>query len=334
MSEPLSKQELSAELIGYQLGLCDEGDRRRVEATLRDRRALASACARVERLLTPLEGDESPAPPADLVASILDRVQESRNTLPFTQRAAALLPTPVESGGRGPMFNLRELVGLAAAIALFLGILVPGYRTARQSAQQAMCANNMRLIGEGYASYAATYGNPMPYVRRMRSGDTWLPTGDGTTRFKNSPNAWVLVSTRLVQGKAFNCPERSQDIPLETDPPEGLNDFPDPRNNSMATMAITENWTLRNFDPEMPVAADMNPLIDDAEASTGAGRSSENSRSHGGRGQNVLRGELSVRWARTPRVGVDNDDIYRLIGIQEYTGQEWPRLRSDAFLIP
>jgi hypothetical protein len=226
-------------------------------------------------------------------------------------------------------------VGLAAAIALFLGIFVPGYRTARHSAQQAMCANHMRTIGEGYAQYAATYGNSLPYVRGVRSGETWLPTSEtGARRFRNSPNAWVLVSTNRVPGKAFICPERPQDVPLESEPPEGLNDFPDPRNNSFATMAVTENWTQRNFDPQMPLAADMNPLVDDAHEPSAVGAPPENSRSHRGRGQNVLRGDLSVRWAVTPRVGLDNDDIYRLIGIEKYTGQEWPRLRSDAFLIP
>lgn len=335
MSEPFSKQELSAELVGYQLGLCDEGERQRVEASLGDRRALTSACANVDRVLRPLEWDESPTPPANLVASILERVQESRNILPFPKGGAATTPAPMEVGGRGPMFHLRELVGLAAAIALFLGIFVPGYRTARNAAQQAMCANHLRLMGEGYADYQAIYGNALPYVRGIRAGDTWLPTaGTNARQFKNSPNVWILVSSGLVPGKVFVCPERPQDVPLETDPPEGLSDFPDPRNIGFATMAVTENWTQRNFDPQMPLASDMNPMTDDADGARAGSSASENSRSHRGRGQNVLRGDLAVRWSVTPRVGPDNDDIYRLIGVEKYTGQEWPRLRSDAFLIP
>ncbi len=335
MNDPHQRRELSADLLGYHLDLCDEQDRRRVEAALGDAMSLASVCKKVERILSPLDADESPIPPAGLVASILDRVQGFRNTIPFPKRAAAALPAPMEIGGRGPRFNLRELVGLAAAIALFLGIFVPGYRTARNAAQQAMCANNLRLVGVGNEEYAQMFGGQLPYVRSVRAGESWLPkAGTGIQRFKNSPNVWVLVSNHLVPGKNFVCPGRPQDTPLATNSPEGLNDFPDPRNNSYSTMPVTETWQLRNVDTQMPVAADMTPLVDDVQNLSGNGQVSENSRSHGARGQNVLRGNISVGWFTSPRVGIDNDDIYRLIGVKTYTGQEWPRLRSDAFLIP
>jgi hypothetical protein len=336
MNEFNQRRELSAELLGYQLGLGDAQDCRRLEAVIGDAKSLASACQRIERIVQPLELDTSPAVPENLVASILGRVNESGKSLPFPKNAATALPTSMEIGGRGPRFNFRELVGLAAAIALFIGIFVPGYRTARNAAQRAMCADNMRLIGNGYAQYADMYGNPLPSRGSVPSGSSWLPSSNpGVRRYANSQNPYILVSKRFVTPNAFVCPGRPKDTPLQTASLEKLDDFPSPSNNSYSTTLVNETWTQNNFDPRMPLTADMNPLVDDAQELMINGRAPENSSSHGiGRGQNVLRGNLSVNWFKTPRVGIDNDDIYRLIGVQKYTGQEWPRLRSDAFLIP
>lgn len=334
MKDSNQKPGFSADLIGYHLGLCDEEDRRRVEAAFADAQSLASARQNVERILSRLDADDSPIAPKNLVASIMDRVEKSQNPIPFPKNAAAALQAPVESGGRGPMFALRELVGLAAAILLFVGIFVPGYRTARNEAQRAMCANNMRLIGNGYANYAEMFGSPVPYVRSVPAGATWLPA-NGSRRFTNTQNNYVLVANRLVPARVFVCPSRPQDVPLETDSPESLSDFPDVNNVSFSTMPVTGTWQQQHFDPQMPLVADMNPLVDDAQELQANRPVPENSNSHGvGRGQNVLRGNMSVIWATTPRLGIDNDDIYRLIGVKTYTGQEWPHLRSDAFLIP
>ncbi|MCZ6816351.1 MAG: hypothetical protein O7F76_06575, partial [Planctomycetota bacterium] len=64
--------------------------------------------------------------------------------------------------------------------------------------------------------------------------------------------------------------------------------------------------------------------------------SAANSLSHGRPGgQNVLRVNVSVIWTKTPRVGIDNDDIYRVADVKgDYTGLERPRSLTDAFLIP
>ena len=82
--------------------------------------------------------------------------------------------------------------------------------------------------------------------------------------------------------------------------------------------------------------ADMSPIAEGAGPRIRKDDFPANSRSHARLGgQNVLRGNLSVRFFKNPHVGIENDDIYRLIGVQEYyTGLERPMARSDAFLIP
>lgn len=52
------------------------------------------------------------------------------------------------------------------------------------------------------------------------------------------------------------------------------------------------------------------------------------------RGRNILRFYISVRYFRSLNVGIENDDICRLVDVKTYTGRECPELRSDAFLVP
>jgi len=331
MNQPLHDPDLTADLIGYHLGLCDEADRARVEHALGTGASLAQARAALDRILSPLDADVAPEPPADLVAGILDRVSDMRNRLPL-----APLATPEAAPtGSGPLFSLRELLSLAAVIAIFVSIFVPGYRTARINSQQAMCANNMRQIGTGSAQYADMFPGSLPVVSSVPDGVSWVPTvGQGIRRVSNSQNPYTLVRWRFAQPSAFRCPGRQGDFPLSCPKPEDFDDFPDPRNNSYSTQILTPYWPQQQLQLNSPLASDLTPLVDQQRRLIEYGPIPFNSTSHANRGQNVLRPNISVIFSKTPYAGIDNDDIYRVIGVQQYTGLERPHQRSDAFLVP
>ncbi len=344
-------RQLSADLLGYHLGIADEETRARVEAAFGDAESLASAREALQAFLAPLDADVAPVPPPDLVAAILDRVEAAENVLPMRQADPAgaasaepaareltpVLPAAADHGtAGGPLLSLREIVGLAAAILIFIGILVPGYRTARRAAQRTVCADNLRLIGNGYVRYAAANGRYWPYARPVPVGASWSSTaGPGVARFRNSQHVFQLVRGRYTRPKDHICPSREGDFALRTDSPEDLDGFPDPRNNSYATNFITRPWKQGEFAAQMPIMADETPLVDQHRRLVPLSRASMNSNSHGRSfGQNVLRINVSVRFFKSPDVGIDDDDIYRLYGIEEYTGQERPNRQNDSFLIP
>jgi hypothetical protein len=331
MYQPLNDPELTADLIGYHLGLCDEADRARVEHALGTGPALSQARAALAHVLAPLDADDTPEPPADLVAGILDRVSDVRNRLPL--RPAA--PTEAGAHGSGPLFSLRELLSLAAVIAIFVGVFVPGYRAARLNSQQALCASNLRQIGIGSAQYADMHGGFVPVVASIPDGAPWASANRPGARQVGAPQTtFALVRWRFVTPSAFHCPGRPDDAALSCPKPEALDEFPDPRNNSYSTQILTPTWRQQQLQPQSPVAADLTPLVDQQRRLFDYGPIPFNSTSHRGKGQNVLRRNLSVRFSNSPNVGLDNDDIYRVIGVQQYTGFERPRLRSDAFLVP
>jgi hypothetical protein len=58
-----------------------------------------------------------------------------------------------------------------------------------------------------------------------------------------------------------------------------------------------------------------------------------NSRAHGGAGQNVLTLDGNVKWFTNPNAGINNDNIWTLEGVDEYTGREGPRSATDSHLL-
>jgi len=337
---PQPDLELSADLLGYQLGIADDETRRRVESLLPDAETRAAALARIAATLAPLDAF-SPPPPPDLAAGILRRVRATQRTLPLPRVAAssgqrAAVRAEEHGWGSRPVMALRELASLAAAILLFVGVFLPGYQTARQAAQRNACAAHLRQLGQGYAGYAETHGSVWPFAGEVPPDRPWVMVGnESRERVSNSRHAFILVRGRFVPPESFTCPGRPGDRPLSLPDAEHLDDFPDARNNSFSTNFVTRPWRHGEFLPDQPIAADMTPLLDDGRRLVPLERASLNSDSHGrSAGQNVLRADLSVQFVRNPYVGLESDDIYRLIGVQRYTGLERPTLKSDAFLIP
>ncbi len=325
-----------AELIGYALGLTDDAENRRIAESFTRPGDLERGCKNVRRTLAPLDLDPAPVPPHDLSARIMTRVDREAGILKFT-RAAAIASNADAPAGGGPLLPFRELVGLAAAVLLFVGILVPGYRTARTAAQRTVCANNLRTMGTGYAAYAEQNAGQLPFTGAIpTSSASWVPTDRaGVPHISNSQHAFLLVRGRFVTPDAFLCPGRPEDFAATVENLDRFDNFPDLRNNSYSLDLVTGPWRQNEFEPDMPRAADMNPMVNNERRLIPYGQATDNSQSHGRvDGQNVLRADMRVNWTRTPRVGIDNDDIYRVVGVERYTGREVPSFRSDAFLVP
>jgi hypothetical protein len=321
----------SVDLVGYHLGLCDQQEREQIQQALTSSPELSRRLQRLAAILSPLEAATASTPPIDLNQRILSRIQA-------TGRTFRLTPAPATEQGSNsrPLMTLRELVGLAAAIMIFVGIFVPGYRAARMAARQAVCSNNLRQISGGYTQYAMANDGGMPYIGSTAGGAAWLAS-DGASRpvLRNSRNVYELVKGGFVKPSAFICPDRAGDSVMHPRNVMRFSDFPDPRNNSYATQIVSSPWRQAELASMTPIAADMTPLVDDNRNLLRDQQPPENSQSHAdANGQNVLRSDGSVIFSRTPRVGVENDDIYRVIGVQKYTGFERPQLRSDAFLVP
>ncbi len=322
----------SAELLGYHLGIADDETRARVEAAFPDAASLSDARAKVERVLSPLNAEVAPPLPVDLARRIVGRAGSNRSRLRL--RPVAMTETD-DAPLRRPLFTLGELAGLAAAIALFVGIFLPGYRIAREGANRQACMSNMRQIGMAYVSYEQDHGGYLPFVGTAPPGTVWLalPRNSGLQVYSNSQQSFALIRHGYVRPEAFICAGRPGDVALQGDSFEHLHNFPEPRNNSYSPNFAQSPLRPSSFVPELPIISDMTPLVDPGGLVGGRVRQ-ENSISHGGRGQNILRVDMSIIFSRTPRAGVAGDDIFRILDVEEYTGVERPHSPTDAFMMP
>ncbi len=338
MTDLNQNSEFQSDLLGYRLGLMDESERSAFVERAGGEAALASMCRRLDSILSPLASDKVDAAPADFVDRIMSAVEASNGVLPFPKGALATPPgQPIVTGG-GSLFSMRELSGIAAAILMFVGVFVPGYYSARQAAQKAACANNLRAVGNGVVAYAHANENRLPFAGFVPAEAKWAATNpdfDGDA-VRNSRHPYQLVKGQFVQPDAFVCPGNATDFAFQTDSPGQFDDFAHPQNISYATNLFTRPFSLDNeFVETMPIAAGMTPLVDQNRLLRPSGAAIPNSWNHGkATGQNVLRANISVQFFKTPNCGPNNDDIYRVRGVTTYDGSERPRGPEDCFLVP
>lgn len=320
----------SPDLLGYRLGLLEAAERDRVEASV-DEAQRIELCRGLDRLLAPLNGDvaECPGGLEDRILAAVAGAAATGRTIPFPAGGALPSAQDVRTRG-GALTTVRELAGLAAVILLFVGVAVPGYRHARSQAKRAACADNMRMVGPGIASYVEAAG-PLKLQQGPADG-TWVRVENGQRVVQNTRIPFRLVRDGFVPGSAFICPAREGDLPLSERDLSAFHDFPDFRNNSFST---NFPWGGDAFAGDKPLMADLNPLVDEQRQLRRVSPLKLNSPSHGFSGQNVLGADFSVQFLTTPRLDGGADDIYRIEGIPDdhYTGTEKPE-RSDTFLIP
>lgn len=165
MSDDSTNNQNNLDVIGYQLGLIDDDERREIEAASQGRLDLASQCKAVDAWLAPLAADEF-EPPADLAARIEARLAANRR--PYLQPAG-----DETTAAKTPFLSGRDLLALAAVITLFVGVFFPTYREARFRAEQAACANNLRSIGWAAGNYGVAAGDNFPFTGTAAPTEFW-----------------------------------------------------------------------------------------------------------------------------------------------------------------
>lgn len=116
-------------------------------------------------------------------------------------------------------FTLIELLVVIAVIALLMAILMPALRRARELAQRAVCASNLKTLSLANAAYANTYdGAFVPVVYTPPEGDAiaWLANttyrsylamnsyekGDEPNRPFDTPDEFLCPTDRISKDPA------------------------------------------------------------------------------------------------------------------------------------
>ncbi len=327
--------------------------------------------AGLERALTDLDHIKYEACPDNLVDLTIARLKlmatsskksnaRLHQLLEHEQTASSLLtsePARQRSTLANPPRNSRflrplfEVLAAVASIALVAGILFPSFGFARDKYWQVACQNNMRVLGAGFASFVKDNdrnNNGLSEVR-VKAGSPWWKIGDqGRQARSNTRYPFMLIKGGYVDGRAFVCKgnKNAELLKHQTVTITQLYDFPSHKN-------ISYSFTLfcdKNTDPllcaQKIIASDLNPVFQKIRCEKSIFQGMDEfdklqlneqlkqsmSTNHGGRGQNLLYGDGSVKYVRS-RV-LNGDDIFTVSGVDVYTGREVPAGSNDIFLAP
>lgn len=320
-------QELLADL---HLGRATEAERQALEAQLREDVALAEEHLRYSAAFQALSSLRGEPIPAGLEERIAARVRAAGPPR-FVVRRGEELDTGQAYTIR--MHNFRDIAAVAAMIVLAVGVGVPGLLHLRERNQRMICADNLAQVGRGLQTYAMTSGGSLPFVG-WDGHSSWQPSGDpGVVVRPNRQHLYVLVKQGYVAPEGLVCPA-SDGVPMASDGLGRFDDFPETRNLSYAYQNMAGVRPSLSSNPAMPILSDDNPLFDGGWfRGLSSAPPNQNSRGHGGAGQNLLTiGGRSI-WATTPNSGVNGDNIWLIERRSDYTGREGPESSTDSHLI-
>ena len=155
------------------------------------------------------------------------------------KRVASLTKSTRAGRGRETAFTRLELMAVIAALALLAGIVLPALAQSKPRSQQAICFNNLRMIGQAMLLFNAENGQMDPW--RTPGAGYNTPSGLGN-------NAWfqfALLSNGLTNPKVLTCPSDTtrpaKDYSLS---PDGGLFHPNYRNQSISYFAGLDSSTL------------------------------------------------------------------------------------------
>jgi hypothetical protein len=284
--------------------------------------------ARVKAWLHTLKQAPVPASSPDLAARALAAIQIDR--MRISSRAAQAAPAARTISPRRWRY-LKEAAAMATAAAILVAVLIPGIAQARQSARRVACANNLSLMSNAFATYAAANTGELPALA-MPANRNWLGLGKAVDDHSNAANLLPLVAGAYITADHFACPGRGTPavaMPANpTDVPDGF------RGYSYVNLygPARPSW---NGSASTLVLADRNPLFDPDSPNASPSRNSTN---HGSHGSYVLSADGAVAWQITPNVGPKGDNIWTLGNPQSprilYSGTEVAESSDDVFLAP
>jgi hypothetical protein len=240
-------------------------------------------------------------PDEALVPATLARVERVER-----DAASRLLLDAVGSGGArsARRFRVPDFISIAAVILIVASIAVPLTSQVRHRSIQGLCSENLRVVGGAFAQYAQDYEGALP---RLMAGFGAEMSWD---RFRNSVNLRPMIERGYCDQGHLVCPGNHA-------------------HDTSYSYQWQGNGGRRPWHGGV-VLGDRNPVMDAALAGIAVPALTV-SLNHGGRGQNVLAGDLSQHWLEEPLYG-GRDNIWLPFGVHSLRPGDAPASPEDIFL--
>lgn len=212
--------DLEALLLEYQMDLLDADERDRIEQALGRDLSLQAKQRRLAKTLDPLSAWRPPAMPPNLAASVMARIKTHDETIALDP-AHAEQPVGTESATMSALMSLREIIAVAAAILIIVGVFVPSYYGITDRSEQPY--HGAGSIFQGMTSYVDDARRAVPNPVGT-PGASWLQApspGDGRLVGKRHPYLRVKFHSNP---KLIVVPTQPEDIDTPPDQYEGLDE--------------------------------------------------------------------------------------------------------------
>lgn len=335
MSEPDDITEWSGEandrLLECRLGECSPEQREKIQDDLAADERLAMVDERIGEYLALLDALD-PQPPDDLEQKVLAHVRAADQAVAIDAQAGGD-PDLDDAPRRSGFFSLRDLIAVAASIAIIVGLFIPIYIKAVDARNRNACQANLGRIGLGTAMYASDHSGALPFAGEIAAGSRWLADGPvAGPRASNTKHWFLLVKNGYVDAVAFICPA-SDGQPLPQDRVGQLDDFPSAKFVQYSFHSMAGARVPIDRIANMPIAADLNPYFRDGRFRLDLDWP-RNASVHGDNaGQVVAKADGSANWYTTPSCGIGGDNIYQAGSLTTYFGTECPTAPTDTFAI-
>jgi hypothetical protein len=293
-------------LVGYLLDALDETTHREIETHLRAHPEARRKLERLRAALEPLEADRSTEePPPGLVNNTLALIADvSRRSLPHAPRMTG--DAPVVRG----WWRRSEVIAASVLALIAFGVGAAWLAGAWRQAQQTACQENLRVLHGALVQYSELHDGAFPRIEEKG------PRSHAGMFVPILADAGVLPEKVSLVCPACGGEHTAPSVPdsLPTLEEWYANDRPR-FEQAVANMAGSYAYSLGYRDAQglhglrrgadmdtMPILADRPPF--DGKTTC----ENDNSKNHGGKGQNVLFISGAVRFVTTRTLG--GDDIY------------------------
>ncbi len=316
MTDPLQQQ-----LLGHLLGALDDDEAKSVADRLKSDPQFRQELDRLQRQVAPLEAarEQFPVPPglAERACAFVAAAIDQADPVPEPEPRADDRPVPRSKSARMPMtpetnspswisrIRWADVVMALSVFCVAAFLTIPAIQAARFNARKAACQDNLRQLGMAMNQYSDNNQGYFPFVPpegKLAAAGIYAPVlaRDG---YLTEPERLVCPDSPLADKDGFRIP------PVEEIQAAGREELADLRRR----MGGSYGYSLGHMEGERysgtkNLGRSSFALMADAP---GLARSRLQTDNHGGKGQNVLFEDGSLRFVATPKPNDLFDDFFR-----------------------
>lgn len=295
---------MNEHLLGYLLNALDPETHRQVDGYVKSNPEARQRLELLRQAAKPLAVDRDECEPSrDLVIGTLARVAEHCcRTLPHAPMAAATRTVAAQR----PFWRRADVLVAAALLITVLGFTIPWFLKVRQQALITECQANLKKFYDALKVYSEKHGDRFPNIATAAKPPRNV-AGLVVPILSDAQTLPDDVSVRCpANGSAMRVTWTVQDLE-QMDPAQF--DLLKAKLVSCYAYSLgyrTEDAVVLSLDYDPGQKGSVPIMADGPPRDAWAGNSSN----HGGKGQNVLYVDGSVKFCTTRTAGLEGDDIY------------------------